>query len=74
MPLNEGKGRNDDPKNELKPGFHMIARIAGDARIAQICDQRSLHQMETVLFSLPAIVALPVILAFEMEIFLSLRS
>ena len=28
----------------LKPGFHMIARIAGDTRIAQFCDQRSLRQ------------------------------
>ena len=34
------------PQNNcsLKPGFHMISRIAGDARIAQSCDQRSLHR------------------------------
>ena len=32
------------------------------------------NEMETVLFSLPAIVALPAILAFEIENFLSLRS
>ena len=31
-------------------------------------------KVETVLFSLPAIVALPAILAFEIENFLSLRS
>ena len=58
----------------FKPGFHMIAGIAGDARIAQFVTSDRCVEMETVLFSLPAIVALPAILAFQIENFLSLRS
>ena len=33
-----------DPFKSVKLGFHMIAGIAGDVRIAQICDQRSLRR------------------------------
>ena len=33
----------------IKSDFHMIARIPGDARIAQICHQRSLHRNENCL-------------------------
>ena len=36
-------GSNENSRNFV-PGFHLIARIAGDARIAQICDQRSLRR------------------------------
>ena len=28
----------------VKPGFHIIVRIADDARIAYICEQRSLRR------------------------------
>ena len=45
----------------LMPGFYLIARIAGDARIGPCVE------IETVLFSLPAINALAAILAFEIE-------
>ena len=54
-----------------KPGFLMIT---GDARIAQFVINDCCVEMETVLFSLPAIIALPEILAFEIENFLPLRS
>ena len=64
----------------IKPGFHLIARIAGNARIAQNVTSDCYAELETVLSSLPAIVVLPTILASpailasEIESFLSLRS
>ena len=54
--------------------FHMIAWIAGDARITNILTSDRCVEMETVWFSLPAIVALLTILVFEIENFLSLLS
>ena len=61
---------NDTPV-PLKPGFHMIARIASDARIAQFCDQRSLRLNGNRFFKAAAILAILVILAIEIEKFLS---
>ena len=39
----------------VKPGFHMIARIDSDARIAQRCHQRSLRRNGNPLFKAAAI-------------------
>ena len=57
-------------KRPLKQSFHVIARSVSDARIAQFVTSDRCVEMETVLFSLPAIVALPAILAL---LFPSLR-
>lgn len=37
--------------SSIKPGFHMIVRIVSDARIAKICEQRSLRWLGNCLVS-----------------------
>ena len=53
------------------PDRPMSARIAGDVRIAQNCDQQSLHRNGNCLFSLAAILALAARLSFDLDYFLS---
>ena len=60
--------------DSLKPGFHLIAWIASDARIADNCDFRSLRSLSLNGNYFKKSIGILATLAIEIETFLSLRS